>query len=263
MNIIGFVIPLISKAAANDWELSSRLLRRTLEALIRQTNPNWCAVVVGNDCPLFWPEDPRIRFVCCDFPVPKTKEGRYADQKSKVKLGLIEIRKDSPVFGMRLDADDLVSKKLVYYAEINSAENGWILSKGFVYSEASTRLIYRWNLHMRSASTHVVKFIESDFPKSMESPDYAYLSDFWQHQRLAETLGKVGRSLKFFPWPAVIYVVGHASSNYVVGHASSNMGQEQFIGATIKEQIWRRLFSRQLTKKIRDEFTLEPLASIV
>jgi hypothetical protein len=254
MNILGFVIPLVSKAAANDWGLSSRLCRRTLEALIRQTNPNWCAVVIGNDCPLFWPEDPRIRFVSCDFPIPKTNEGRYLDQKNKVKLGLIEIRKDSPIFGMRLDADDLVSKKLVDYAEINSAENGWIFSKGYVHPEGSTRLIYRWNLHMRCASTHVVKFIESDFPESMESPDDAYLSDFWQHQRLTETLGKVGRSLEFMPWPAVIYVVGHASSL---------MGQGQFSSATIKEQIWRRLFSRQLTKRIRNEFAVEPLGSIV
>lgn len=89
MNTVSFVIPLISKFVANDWELTSRLCLRTLRSLLNQSDPNWSAVVIGDEIPLFWPHDPRITFISEALPIPSTSAEKHLDQKLKVKRGMI------------------------------------------------------------------------------------------------------------------------------------------------------------------------------
>src|SRR5262245_7318229 len=111
--LIGFIIPLVSREAAADWELVSRLCRRTLGSLLNQTADGWIAVVVGSEPPQYWPTDNRVKFVQADLPLPRTIDDRYQDQKLKVKRGMLVLREYDPAFMMRLDADDLVTNKLV------------------------------------------------------------------------------------------------------------------------------------------------------
>ncbi|MGR3467003.1 MAG: glycosyltransferase family 2 protein, partial [Shimia sp.] len=54
-----FCIPLIARTKVGDWARIEANLSRTLASLLRQSDPNWRAVVACHDVPTL-PNDPRI-----------------------------------------------------------------------------------------------------------------------------------------------------------------------------------------------------------
>ena len=63
-----FLLPLVRRSHVSDWAKVTHNLNCTLNSFRAQTNPNWHAVICGQDTPSFKPDE-RIEFIPFDKPV--------------------------------------------------------------------------------------------------------------------------------------------------------------------------------------------------
>ncbi len=122
-----FIVPLRSPETCADWGEVSSLCNSTLNSLTRQSSDEYRVVLVCNSPPLNFIPDRHVTVVQESFPIPYSLDERNADIYNKVKRGMVEVKKlqlvkpDLSVFIMKVDADDLVSDRLVAFTQKHPA----------------------------------------------------------------------------------------------------------------------------------------------
>ena len=201
-----FVVPMISKRVASDWNFMNTLLHRTLLSVLAQTDENWRAIVVGNEkptTPLLSEE--RIDFLSVETELKADTPGhRDYDKEKKLRAAYVHIRPSHPDFVMILDADDLVNRDLVKYVRSHPCEAGFVVQDGYVYVTRHNRMRRVDNFNTRCGSSLVVKYRPEWYPESND----VRIHDYWTmicHPRLSCI---EDRTLTFseLPFPASIYV---------------------------------------------------------
>jgi hypothetical protein len=144
-----FLIPLRSAATTQNWALTCSLLGRTLRNLSGQRSKNWHIVLVHSDCPdIAELGSPNITTCHMDLPVPGDRAGRRRDKRLRLAAGVEAIFEraagESDTVIMPMDADDLLSVRLVEFGESAEADNGFVVSRGYLHHPAS-RLLYTHN----------------------------------------------------------------------------------------------------------------------
>jgi hypothetical protein len=155
---IGIVIPLKSKKVAKNWDTTIRNLQSTVDSVLAQTTDNFCAVVVGHECPDFF-KDADYQNSKCEFihytdfepPVPGEDEAenqlKYEfDRCTKILRGIMHLRNQHPLIThwFALDADDLIRNDFVDVIEKYDEFDVMILDNGYVYFK-NTGIINREN----------------------------------------------------------------------------------------------------------------------
>ena len=118
-----FIVPLRSPETCSDWKKVSYLCNSTLSSLIQQSSGEYRILLICNVPPLDLITDEHITVVQESFLIPNSWEEGIGDIYRKIKRGMVEIKKlrliepDSSAFVMRVDADDLVSNRLVSFTE--------------------------------------------------------------------------------------------------------------------------------------------------
>lgn len=217
-----FLIPLISRAKAKDWIVVCQLLKVTLEALVSQSNPNWKAIICGQNSPDFELNDCRVEFLKFQDHEPTTNK---FDKFEKLEQCIQHIKETHPADGFLhvLDADDVLHREFVSFVSRHPNVNGFIINKGFMLAPGGRNGRYL-------APRDVTKFrlISDTLADSCGSCMSCYFDtrEGGLEFKLFHALAKqshgwfehlailLGRPLVQVPFPALIYNVLHGNNDY-------------------------------------------------
>jgi hypothetical protein len=227
-----FAIPLRSRAVSRDWKRVCNLLSRTLSSILGQTDQNFYVAVGCHELPeLTIPPDPHVVFLQTSAAIPTALAQQGEDKKRKRRLALAYLRTLGGGYFMPLDADDLVSQRLVQYVRSNPPQFGYIMNKGYELDSQTGRVKYAPRFSKFCGSCAIFRFSAEDLPSS-EADGKEYVADkFGDHIKWKEVGEKLKRPLSDLPIRGAMYVTNNGE-NYSV--LSGNVG-------------WRRTILRRLT----------------
>ncbi|MFW2830107.1 glycosyltransferase family 2 protein [Sphingomonas sp. ID0503] len=251
-----FGISLISAQASKDWERTVAVFRNCLRAILAQDDPHFRVVVAGHERPEV-PElnDPRVSFIVSDrAPAAKPSEFR-ADKMWKRRLIFHRMRAGGGGYFMPVDADDLVSNRLVSYIRAQGVKPGFVIQKGYALDWTARRLAMvpgAWSVPFeRVCGTSAVVLLDPERIPMLHQTD---VDDVVQallgpHANWRLTAEEVGRPLEEIDWPAAVYVVNTAVNlSFQRQRAGGRAGQmlSNFARAEVG-----------VTPEIAEEFALE------
>lgn len=212
---ITFLLPLVGRHHVRDWAEVSARLSDTLASFRGQSDPDWQALITGQDAPDLPPEianDPRIRFL--PFNEPVEGNDKWA------KLGRLcaalpdHVTRDGYV--MPFDADDILARDAVKGMRAGGAVGGYVVESGLVRDwatgeTASTRpqsLLHPfqrafWKL---CGSCAAFRWRPSD------GPGFLAALTAHEHRMFPYLAALAGRPLRPLRDPTVLYVVNHGEN---------------------------------------------------
>ena len=211
--VIAFVVALKAKSVANNWDRVCRLFEATLQSAYNQTDGDFRIIAVCHDRPaLRHIYDGRVEFITVDFPPPpEVYDLMMQDKWKKIAVGVKRARELSPSFVMLMDADDLVSNRLVAHVKKYPDSNGWIITQGYNYVFGS-RWIERAN-NYNGGTNAVVSSRLIRFPKDLDDESIGSCVILrWGHMRIAEKLAEAGTPLEPLPFRGAIYIYRHGDN---------------------------------------------------
>lgn len=252
--MIYFGIPLRSKTSSNNWDKVCILFNRTLWSVYNQTNPNFKIIVACHEKPkLDKNYDDRVEFIQVDIPFPKDLNEQMCDKGYKVHKIAKRIREYGGGFTMIVDADDLISNKIVEFV-LNNKTNlyGWYIKSGYILYLDKMQLKYAPKFP--SGSNCIINYTQELLPDNMEnawkaSNETNLYIVIKGHSVTTKknACADIGRPIRPFPFKAAIYVLGTGDN-----HSTLN-GQRSLL---------RNLFdfltpSKSINNKIKNEFSID------
>lgn len=267
--VLGFVIPFKSKQKSKNWSKDCAFLERTLGSVINQKDDGFRCYVVCSDLPDTPMHHEKIEWIVYPFPFLESHEiedeersavqyglgsflPAFYDQGKKILYGAKQARTRGCRYIMSLDADDLVSDRLV--AHVRSAggnEAGWFVNKGFMYPEGASYMIkVLKNMNYVCGSVNIVRsdlVPEPDF-SSKRYQDFQFYSS---HAYVVEFL-QLTRNILLQPLPfyGIVYVI-HQTNFFI--------NKRQLTSFNVRNLAKQILRGKRLTKKARAEFNLKPV----
>ena len=207
--MMGFAISLRSKRTTDDWERCVRLLEGTLRSILNQTVGGFRAVVGCHEIPdglTRW--DERISFEPIDYPVPIYVDEWEADKQRKREIATLAAYRAGCHYVMPLDADDLVSNRLVDYVLTEKPEYGCVVTKGYEYSLANDSFSVAPRFNRICGSCGIFRWRDGELPEEpWQFGSFAYRDQVNSaHPSWLERGERIGRPLVAVPFPAVAYV---------------------------------------------------------
>lgn len=264
--MLGFIVPIKSKAVSKDWDYELKLLERTARSICNQTNDNFKMFIVYNEKPeinfthenIIYVKYPH-EFVSADkiedydSYVKKYYNKDYAekmlDKGKKISYGCKIAKEYDCNYLMAVDSDDLVSNKLVDFVQQHEKKEnaGWRIKKGFIYEEGKLYVTKSNKIYGINGSTHI---INSDIVKT---PDFKQ-NIFWNFN-LFEAHGYTKNRLIDFhnatlgeiEFCGIIYIV-HKNNYSNISKITSRL--------TLKNIIKKIIRGRLVTNKLSKEFGL-------
>jgi Putative rhamnosyl transferase len=202
-----FGVPLIARAAADDWAAVEGLLELTLRSVLSQTDPDFELLLAGHDLPASWTAlvsaDPRFRFLPADWR-PERPTGRNDDGGRKKWMIHEHVRKGGGGLLMFLDADDLLDRRTVCTARrmIGRTDLGGVVAGGIVLDLASLRFVRLPDrrvydgMFLELCGSSTVGRIEPQSPDPARRDPHAALGS---HHRWPEAAAAIGAGLARLP----------------------------------------------------------------
>ncbi len=276
---VAFLIPFASRRTKSRWDIACAHLRQTLKSVQNSTSESYCAVVAGHEAPDFNIEsNAKVCFLSVDHDIPRHEDavvsGRI-DKLAKIAAAWNYAKsKWNPHYLMKLDADDLISSRLVQWLECSGGEPGYLVKHGWVWRSGARHVIqFTEYLDRVCASCLVIRSDIADregpFRTGVEGMRFDPLSSSFaatdhyslipgsgtstlllndSHQRYAAQFAFLGYKLSRVPFKAVVYRTGNPESN------SAGLKTERPTLRMILGTIRR---SRLMTKNLRREFAFE------
>ena len=140
--LLAFLIPFASRKVKRNWELASAHLRQTLRSIHNSSNPNYCVIVAGHEPPVFDVSlDSRFHFLSLNHSLPSHDDYHVSlvrDKLTKIAAAWSYAKQTwNPRYVMKLDADDLISSKLVAWLDKAAGEAGYLIKHGWVWRSGS------------------------------------------------------------------------------------------------------------------------------
>ncbi|MBW4562835.1 MAG: glycosyltransferase family 2 protein [Mojavia pulchra JT2-VF2] len=253
-----FIIPLKSKRISKSWKAVSGLFERCVKSICNQTTNKFRVIVVCNEKPNIEFEHPHITYIEHDFSLPGSDyKSKELDRTRKILTGLIYARNFNPSHIMCVDADDCVSKHLAEFVSCNPHSCGWLIKKGYIYSDGSRLIrIMRKGFDRYCGTSNIVKYDLYDIPQYLEDVDYEQYTNiiynYYNHREIAYTLSKKGLIIETLPFIGAVYYVNHGENIY---YGVENKNGK--IPLKVKFLRVKSLFDyRWLTNSLRDDFGL-------
>ena len=211
--VVAFILALKAKAVAQNWERVCRLFEATLQSVYKQTDGDFRVIVVCHDRPVLrHMYDGRVEFITADFPPPaRVYDLMMTDKWKKLALGVKRAGEFAPGFVMLMDADDLVSNRLVDHAKRYPDSNGWKITRGYYYAFGS-QWIERTNT-FDCGTNALVSARLIRFPRDLTEESIGNCVILrWGHTRTAEKLAEAGTPLEPLPFRGAIWISNHADN---------------------------------------------------
>jgi len=247
-----FCVPLLPKAVAADWGIVVDLLEDTLTSLENQHDHRFVLLLAGHEMPeLRRRYSFEIIFLQADWPTGSEIGEKLRDKRWKRRLLLRELRARGGGYAMFLDADDLVSNRLVEHVLNDGNPNGYVIEQGYAYDRLNRRIAPipgAWSGSFDSVcgSCTVIKFNRDDLPADGDSSEQTLGMQLKRHSEWKEVMSGVGRPLAPVPFPAAVYVLNHSQNL----HNAIKQNRDQ--------QVPRKIAQRaiDLDADLRTEFSI-------
>lgn len=225
-SMVCFIIALRSKKTTEHWELVERDFNNTLSSIFNQTDKNFKVFVACNEMPNIEIKYDHncMEFILVDFPIPNTWVECCRDRAMKLMACTIKIRSefnkycepDGGVFIFPVDADDLISNRVVAYINKYSQSNGFKSYKGYVWKKGEKFVtLSPWF----GGSCNCMKLYKDEladrlpnkkdfFKKGMGDYLIKNYKICWDDHEVIDKFHELGRDFKRFPFPSTIYVLG-------------------------------------------------------
>ena len=252
--MIYFGIPLRSKASSTNWEQVCVLFNRTLWSVYNQTHPDFKIIVACHEKPELTKQyDHRVEFIQVDIPFPENLSEQMCDKGYKVHTIAKLIREYGGGFTMIVDADDLISNRIVNFI-VNNKENqyGWYVKAGYILYLDKMKLKYAPKFP--SVSNCIINYTPDLLPDTMDNA-WSQSDESKSHIILKGhsiktkkySCASIGRPIKPIPFNSAIYVLGTGDN-----HSTLN-GQRS---------IFRRVFDAftpniSFSVKMKKEFSID------
>jgi tetratricopeptide (TPR) repeat protein len=214
-----FGISLAARSVVEDWTRTCLLLSHTLRSVLAQTDPRVRVLLCGHDRPaLAELDDPRVEFLVSDQEPARSPKDFRRDKMRKRALVAMRLRELGGGYLLPLDADDLVSNRLVAHVLSDDNRRGYLITQGYVLDWNNRRLACipgAWDAPYDRVcgSSAVLYFETSDLPAPGEPTDAtSYFDLFREHAYWPITAEEFGRPLARIPFPAGIYVLNHGQN---------------------------------------------------
>ena len=272
---VAFLIPFASQRTKSRWDIACADLRQTLRSVHNSTSESYCVVVAGHEPPNFNVEtNAKACFLTVDHDIPchqnAVVSGRL-DKLAKIAAAWNYAKSTwNPHYLMKLDADDLISSRLVQWLENFGSEPGYLIKHGWLWQSGTRHIIqFTEYLDRVCASCLIIRSDVADqkgpFLTEVEgiqlngaSLDFAardhhslvpgsgtstlLLND--SHQRYAAQFAYLGHKISTLPFRAVIYRIGNPDSN----SAALETGQpslRMLLGAIRRTKLMTRTLKRE------------------
>jgi hypothetical protein len=260
-----FITSLRARAASAHWGRVCELFERTAESVFAQTDPRFRLIVVGHDRPVLTRAfDARLEFIAADLPIPNgSYAAKEADKRHKLIVGLQRAREVGADYVMSLDADDLVSARLVEYVLSHPDADGWYIQHGYVHRYGS-----RWVEPMRDSfnlvcgSCNILGRRWFSFPQDA-ARERAMEKDWFVegHLQFVRAFAAQGANIRPIPFPAATYIRHDGDRMYRLN--PDNVGPKPTRRGPLRRLAGQALLAavilsrrRPLTGAIRQEFAI-------
>lgn len=245
-----FNIPLKSRKVSKDWALVTRFFEQTLSSVFNQSNDSFRVFVACHDIPeTRFNDDPRLTYVQVDFPPPLYKDEFVVDKHKKREVLAARLRAEGGGYAMDLDADDLVSRRLVAHVLNDANPYGYVVKDGYEYDYGRQLVRKAPRFNKLSGSCSVIRWEVKDLPEIPyrdETTLFRETINNFHPTHEALFAGK-GRPLAPVPFRAVAYMMNNSEN---ISVQTGNVG-------------WRRALLRRFTpagpvsKEFAEEFGLK------
>jgi hypothetical protein len=241
---VAFLIPFASRRTKSRWDIACTDLRRTLKSVHNSISESYCVVVAGHEPPDFSIEtNAKACFLSVDHDIPRHQNavvsGRL-DKLAKIAAAWNYAKSMwNPHYLMKLDADDLISSRLVQWLENFGREPGYLIKHGWLWQSGARHLLqFTEYLDRVCASCLIIRsdvaeqkgpfltevegiqlneanlnFAASDHYSLVPGSGISTLLLNDSHQRYAAQFAYLGHKLSTLPFRAVIYRIGNPDSN--------------------------------------------------
>lgn len=238
------MIPFASRRTKSRWDIACADLRQTLKSVHNSTSESYCVVVAGHEPPDFNIETKaKACFLSVDHDIPRHQNavvsGRL-DKLAKIAAAWNYAKSTwNPHYLMKLDADDLISSRLVQWLENFGREPGYLIKHGWLWQSGARHLLqFTEYLDRVCASCLIIRsdvadqkgpfltevegiqlneaslnFAASDHYSLVPGSGTSTLLLNDSHQRYAAQFAYLGHKLSTLPFRAVIYRIGNPDSN--------------------------------------------------
>jgi hypothetical protein len=257
-----FAIPFAAKSIVTDWDVACAALTRTLESVVNQTDQDFTIVICGHDEPDL-PDHlaERIEYLQADWDAPTEQTQRMANDKGRKRTRIARwFGAEGGGYFFGLDADDLVSRRLVEFVRSDGDPNGYVIEAGYVLDDATSRIAPVDKVWANVAydvvcgSCLIVNVIPDELPGGDAFERDEGLYQLIRHHKHAEVKGAAadaGRPLKAIPFAAGVYVLNTGNNiSYVLRRDAA---RQETLHAKIEKQ------ALSVTDELTAEFGLRSL----
>lgn len=248
-----FVVPLRNPETAKNWERCNALCQQTVRSALNQIDGDVRVIVVCKD---FTPdvEDDRLTIIRRPFPTPKNNwEDQHHDKYAKLAHGMIEARKYSPCYIMKLDADDLLDRRLSQIVNKSRRKPGYYISRGYRWSEGSKFVLPVDSFHLQCGSSNIIWCERDELPNSPEDNMQAFPIMRLGHNITVAEYESIGTPLTPILSRYAIYRGGHGE-NLTAHFIQSGIGHNRPNWKFYVGQFLRLADLRPFTPAMRRDF---------
>ncbi|GEM_PF-4994790 len=262
MNKLAFVIPFVSREFSPDWEFHLRLLSDTVASINNQQDKDFKCYIVSGDELTGVELDHQILQVKYPYNRLPLRELSGYENRKDINVSLIETdydigkkvqyasqfaKKDGCTHVMKLDADDLVSNKLVSLIKSKNKSDNFFIQKGYVMGYGKNYVLQENILHGINGSTNIVA-VEYLPQCDFESRDVRDFELFTHHHYLKQRLKDEHKaSVLAIPFRSVIYVKHDIGLSQTV---------HLFNPYTVRGLAKLLLRGRRISRSLRKEFAI-------
>lgn len=223
--MVCFIIALRSKETASNWGKVQKDFNNTIASIFNNTDGKFKVFVACNEVPVLEQKyDDRLEFIVVDFPLPKEWVECCRDRAMKLMVCTMKIRskyskyceKDGGVFIFPIDADDLISNRVVSYINKYPEAYGFKSRMGYVWKQGEKLVTLSPYF---GGSCNCMKLYKDELAEELpEKNDFfkKETGDFliknykicWDDHEVIDKFHELGREFLRFPFPSTIYILG-------------------------------------------------------
>ncbi len=262
--LLHVVIPLRSRQVSPDFGRVSAQLRATIASVRAGASVAECRIlIVGHDLPELDFAAHDVEFMSVEFAPPRrlprdaadieALTAMRADKGRKILVALDRLRQTPRDYFMCLDADDLLSSRLLTYLRTERPAHGCYFERGYKFDLASPlRIFPRRRFFHECGSSFVLRIDAAPFPHRLDlSLGFSdkFIRRYDVHAYVPQAMADAGKPLQALPFPGAIYVVG--GQNFY-----ANMFRRRY--PRILTQLRNFTLGHRLTPALASEFSLGP-----
>jgi hypothetical protein len=213
--VVTFGIPLRASGDPAEWSRLCGLLTDTVRSVYNQTNPAFRIVIACDRMPdLDFATDHRLEFLPVSLPAPSTNDEGESDAGRKRWEIARRFVQSGEGYLMLLDADDLVSNRLVGFVNKTRHPSGYVFETGYGLNAATRSVlpipqpgITNAVFHQMCGSSTIVRLSAADLDAGKDGQSRFGRLFRMGHTSVAAAAEAEGRPMMKMPFPAAVYVV--------------------------------------------------------